>query len=191
MAVQDAPTDPATLVTVRPAVPADAAAAALAEVAGATFALACPPSTTQEAIADFIGTALSEAAFARYLADPDRILLVAEHVPGAPLDGYTMLVTGDPADPDVASVVRERPTVELSKIYVREGSHGHGTASELMTRSLEAARERGARGIWLGTNQENVRAQRFYLKHGFERVGTKRFKLGDRYEDDFVFARPL
>ena len=175
--------------TVRAAVPADAAA--LSEVAGATFALACPPSTTPEAIAEFIGTALSEAAFGRYLADPDRTLLVAEHEPGAPLDGYTMLVAGDPVDPDVAAVVRVRPTVELSKIYVREGSHGRGTASELMTRSLDAARDRGALGIWLGTNQENARAQRFYVKHGFERVGVKRFKLGDRYEDDFVFERPL
>lgn len=175
--------------TVRPAVPTDAAA--LAEVAAATFALACPPTTTQEAIDDFIATSLSEAAFARYLADPARTLLVAEHAPGAPLDGYTMLVEGDPADPDVASVVRVRPTAELSKIYVREGSHGRGTASELLTRTLDAARDRGAIGVWLGTNQENVRAQRFYVKHGFERVGVKRFKLGDQYEDDFVYERPL
>ncbi|GAA4739781.1 GNAT family N-acetyltransferase [Amnibacterium soli] len=175
--------------TVRPAVPTDAAA--LAEVAAATFALACPPSTTEEAIADFIATSLSPAAFTRYLADPARTLLVAEHESGAPLDGYTMLVTGDPADPDVAAVVRIRPTVELSKIYVREGSHGRGTASELLSRSLDAARDRGAVGIWLGTNQENVRAQRFYVKHGFTRVGTKRFKLGDQYEDDFVFERAL
>jgi len=189
MAVQDPSTDAAAIVTVRPAVPADAAA--LSEVAAATFALACPPSTTEEAIADFIATSLSEAAFARYLADPQRTILIAEHAPGEPLDGYTMLVEGDPADPDVAAVVRVRPTAELSKIYVREGSHGRGTASELMTRTLDAARDRHAVGIWLGTNQENVRAQRFYAKHGFERVGTKRFKLGDQYEDDFVFERPL
>jgi diamine N-acetyltransferase len=175
--------------TVRAALPSDAAA--LAEVAGATFALACPPSTPQAAIDDFIATVLSEQAFAGYLADPDRVLLVAESTPGAPLDGYAMLVLGEPADPDVAGSVRIRPTVELSKIYVREGGHGRGTAAELLTRALEAGRERGAAGMWLGTNQENERAQRFYAKHAFERVGVKRFKLGDRYEDDFVFERPL
>jgi ribosomal protein S18 acetylase RimI-like enzyme len=189
MAVQDSSADPGAVVTVRPAVPADAPA--LSEVAAATFALACPPSTTQEAIDDFIAASLSEAAFARYLADPERTVLVAEHAPGAPFDGYTMLVAGDPVDPDVAAVVRVRPTAELSKIYVREGSHGRGTASELMTRTLDAARDRGAVGIWLGTNQENVRAQRFYVKHGFARVGTKRFKLGDEYEHDFVYERAL
>jgi diamine N-acetyltransferase len=176
-------------VTVRPAVPADAAA--LAEVAGATFALACPPSTTAEAIADFIATRLSVPAFDAYLADAARILLVAERGPGQPLDGYTMLVLGEPADADVAGSIRIRPTVELSKIYVREGSHGRGTAGELLARSLDAAREREAAGMWLGTNQENERAQRFYVKHGFERVGVKRFRLGDRWEDDYVFERAL
>lgn len=175
--------------TVRRALPVDAAA--LAEVAAVTFALACPPSTAQEAIDDFIATALSEPAFGGHLADPARTLLVAESLPGEPFDGYTMLVAGEPYDADVSAAVRIRPTAELSKIYVREGSHGRGTAGELLTRTLDAACEGGAAGVWLGTNEESVRAQRFYAKHGFERIGTKRFKLGDRYEHDLVFERPL
>jgi tRNA (guanine37-N1)-methyltransferase len=176
-------------VSVRRALPPDAAA--LAEVAGETFVLACPPDTDPAAVADFVATVLSEASFAGYLADPTRTLLVAEEAPGAPLVGYAMLVAGEPADSDVAGAIRVRPTAELSKIYVREGSHGRGTAGELLTRSIEAAREGGALGVWLGTNVENARAQRFYAKHGFEVVGTKRFKLGDRYEDDLVFERAL
>jgi ribosomal protein S18 acetylase RimI-like enzyme len=176
-------------VTIRRAVSSDAAA--LAEVAGATFALACPPSTSEEAIAAFIAANLSEAEFTRHLADPARTLLVAEPAPGEPFDGYTMLVAAEPADPDVASAIRIRPTAELSKIYVRAGAHGGGTASELLLRTLDSASRAGALGVWLGTNEENHRAQRFYAKHGFERVGTKRFKLGDRYEDDFVYERPL
>ncbi len=175
--------------TVRRALPSEAAA--LAEVAGATFMLACPPDADPAAIADFVATVLSEASFTRYLADPARILLVDEEAPGAPLVGYTMLVTGEPADPDVAGSIRVRPTAELSKIYVREGSHGRGTAATLLAASVDAVREAGALGMWLGTNVENERAQRFYRKHGFEVVGTKRFKLGDRYENDLVFERAL
>lgn len=175
--------------TVRIAAPGDEAA--LAEVAAATFALACPPSTAPEAIAEFIATVLSEASFARSLADPDRILLAAEQVPGEPLDGYAMLVAGEPHDRDVADAIRIRPTIELSKIYVREGSHGRGTAAELLASGVEAAKAAGAAGMWLGTNEENARAQRFYAKHGFAVVGRKRFKLGDRYENDLVFERPL
>jgi ribosomal protein S18 acetylase RimI-like enzyme len=46
-------------------------------------------------------------------------------------------------------------------------------------------------GIWLGVNNENARAQRFYAKSGFEKVGSKRFLMGDAYEDDFVMERSL
>ena len=63
--------------------------------------------------------------------------------------------------------------------------------SRLRAAGLEGAGERGASGVWLGVNQQNERAQRFYRKSGFEVVGTKRFLVGDAYEDDFVMERPL
>lgn len=164
-------------------------AGALAALAAVTFPLACPPHTSDEAKAAFIATHLSEANFANYLADPSRALFVAES-DGA-LVGYTMLITGDPADADVAAAVTLRPTVELSKCYVHPDAHGAGAASALMAASVADAAETGARGVWLGVNQQNVRAQRFYGKQGFARVGTKRFLVGDRYEDDFVYERAL
>ncbi|MFW8745420.1 GNAT family N-acetyltransferase, partial [Mesorhizobium japonicum] len=150
----------------------------------ATFPLACPPHTTDEAKADFIATHLSEANFDEYLADPHRDLLIAE-VDGRPV-GYTMLVAGEPHDPDVAGAITTRPTIELSKVYVLPDAHGTGVASELMSASLDAARVRKAAGVWLGVNQENARANRFYEKSGFALVGTKRFLVGGRYEDDYV-----
>jgi ribosomal protein S18 acetylase RimI-like enzyme len=69
------------------------------------------------------------------------------------------------------------------------GHHGAGVASALMTRTLEAARERGAAAVWLGVNEENARAQGFYEKSGFAKVGRKRFLVGDRWEEDFVMER--
>jgi tRNA (guanine37-N1)-methyltransferase len=164
----------------------------LARVAAATFPLACPPHTSDEAKAHFIATHLSEAHFAEYLADPARIVLVAaDDAEPAFIDGYTMLVLGEPGDPDVAAAISIRPSCELSKCYVLPDRHGAGIAASLMQRSLEEAASAGAAGIWLGVNQENGRAQRFYTKHGFARAGTKRFLVGDRYEDDYVYERPL
>lgn len=162
---------------------------ALAALAALTFPLACPPHTTDEAKAAFIAAHLSEASFTRYLDDPARVIFVAE-AEGA-LAGYTMLVTGEPTDADVAAAVTLRPTVELSKCYVHPGAHGAGVASALMAESLAEATASGARGMWLGVNQLNARAQRFYGKHGFTRVGVKRFLVGERYEDDYVYERPL
>lgn len=174
--------------TVRTALPADAEA--LADVAAATFRLACPPGTTEAAMAEHVATVLSRASFARWLADAARVLLVDDPGDG-PLVGWAMVVPADPADPDVVRAVRVRPTSELSKIYVREGQHGRGAASALLERCLDEARARGAVGMWLGTNEENARALRFYAKHGFERVGTRRFRLGDRLEHDLVLERRL
>ena len=172
---------------VRPAAPDELPE--LAAVAALTFPLACPPHTTDEAKAAFIAAHLTETSFAGYLADPARDVLVAE-VDGR-IAGYVMLIEGEPTDAEVAVAIRIRPTVELSKCYVHPEHQGAGVAGDLMAASLDAAAARGAAGIWLGVNQLNARAQAFYGKHGFERVGVKRFLVGERYEDDYVYERAL
>lgn len=182
-------------VTVRAAQLPDAAA--LAVVAAVTFPLACPPHTTEESKAHFIATMLSEERFGEYIADVERLVLVAVDSEegatpsSAQIVGYGMVNFGEPNDADVAASLRIRPTAELSKCYVLPGYHGVGVAAELMGAALEAARARGAAGIWLGVNQENARAQRFYEKQGYERIGTKHFLVGGRLEDDYVFERAL
>jgi diamine N-acetyltransferase len=164
-------------------------AALLHAVAAATFALACPPETSEESILDFVARYLSVDAFTGYLSDPERALCVAEA--GAALAGYTMLVFGEPSDTDVAASVIVRPTAELSKVYVRAEHHGVGIGAALVEASVDHARSRGARSMWLGVNEQNQRANRFYEKQGFAIVGTKKFLLGGRYEDDFVRERML
>ena len=177
----------------RPAAPSDAAA--LAGVAAITFPLACPPHTTDEAKRDFISRNLGVDSFERYLADPARSLFVAElddvAEPGRVTVGYAMVVHGEPSDPDVQAAVTVRPTSELSKLYVHPDHHGAGVAGLLMASSIESARAAGAASIWLGVNQENGPPNAFYAKQGFERVGTKHFLVGDRWEDDFVRLLPL
>jgi GNAT superfamily N-acetyltransferase len=174
-------------VIIRVAQPADVPE--LADVAAATFGLACPPGTTQERVDAFIAEVLSPERFEAYLADPDRRVLLAEQE-GVPL-GYAMLVRGEPKDADVRAALTLHPTVELSKIYVLPAAHGTGAATQLMRASLGWAASVGAAGAWLGVNQKNERAQRFYAKSGFLRVGTKRFLVGGVHEDDYVLERPL
>ncbi|TFC82896.1 GNAT family N-acetyltransferase [Cryobacterium sinapicolor] len=175
------------MIDIRTATATDAAA--LAELAAATFALACPPHTSAESIAAFLRDVLAEGNFEAYLADPDRLILVAEEA--GVMFGYTMLVFAEPADDDARAAATIRPTAELSKCYLRAETHGRGVAAALMTATLDAARARGAAGSWLGVNQENARAIRFYEKNGFVTVGEKRFQVGERYEDDFVLERAL
>ena len=161
-------------------------AAEVAEVAAVTFPLACPPAVTAQNVAAFIDENLSEARFRDYLADPDRVLLGAWEK--ARMVGYAMLIRG--VDADVARAVTLRPAVELSKMYVLPASHGAGASGALMAAALGRAVELGARCVWLGVNQQNLRAQRFYAKHGFSVSGVRTFRLGDGVENDYVMVRP-
>jgi ribosomal protein S18 acetylase RimI-like enzyme len=163
--------------------------AELADVAATTFPLACPPSTTPDDIAAFIADHLSADRFGEYLRDPEHAVFVAHD--DARILGYTMLIRGVADDADVQRAVPERPAVELSKCYVLPDVHGGKVAATLMDASVGFARDLGARCMWLGVNQENQRAQRFYRKHGFEVGGTKTFQLGARTESDYVLVRPL
>ncbi|NLU81317.1 GNAT family N-acetyltransferase [Rhodococcus sp. HNM0569] len=162
---------------------------AIADVAAATFPLACPPGTTADDVSAFVESVLSSERFAEYLTDPTRtVLKVTEN---DVILGYAMLVDGEPADPDVARAATLRPTTEVSKFYVLPGGHGTGIATTLMAAVVERARAAGRDALWLGVNQQNVRAQRFYAKHGFARVGTKTFRVGSQVHADFVLERDL
>jgi ribosomal protein S18 acetylase RimI-like enzyme len=77
--------------------------------------------------------------------------------------------------------------IELRRIYVDEP--GSGAATALMRTALDRAR--GHDVIWLGTNQLNTRAIRFYAKHGFEIVGNRTFLVGGVEEADYVMARTV
>jgi len=94
-------------ITTRRADTADAAL--LHDLAARTFALACPPGTQQADIDAFVATHLSHAKFDAYLADPWRILLIAA-LDGTPV-GYSMLIGGPIADPDVAAVVDDKISI--------------------------------------------------------------------------------
>ncbi|MGA8331462.1 MAG: GNAT family N-acetyltransferase [Mycobacterium sp.] len=161
---------------VAPAEPADVAE--LAAVAADTFPLACPPSVAPADIASFIDANLSDTRFAEYLSDPQRTILIARQ--DDRIVGYTMLIRG--AEDDRA---------ELSKMYVLPAQHGSGVATALMDAALVAVAEWRAECVWLGVNQKNERAQRFYAKSGFAVSGTRTFQLGAHAEHDYVMVRPV
>jgi GNAT superfamily N-acetyltransferase len=161
----------------------------LAALAALTFPLACPASVSADNIAAFIDENLSERRFRDYLADPDRLVLAARE--DERMVGYVMLIRGVPDDDDVARAVALRPAIELSKMYVAPDSHGTGVSAAMMSAALLWARDLGAQAMWLGVNQQNRRAQRFYGKHGFTISGTKTFRLGAGVENDYVMVRPV
>ncbi|MCW2839856.1 MAG: family N-acetyltransferase [Aeromicrobium sp.] len=159
----------------------------LHEFAALTFPLACPPHLPASAVDAFIATHLSTESFLEHCANPAHTVLLAENE-GEPV-GYALVKLGRPEDPDVLEAVPDGPWCELSKLYVHPDSHGAGVARELLDAVLVIARRESAATVWLGVNQQNHRANAFYAKHGLEPVGSRRFVVGDRVEEDFVRAR--
>lgn len=163
----------------------------LATLAALTFPLACPPAVSRDEAADFAARALSADAFAGFIGDASRRVLVARADTG-PI-GYVLLVLEPPTDPSIAAALAglPQPAAELSKFYTHPAAHGRGVASALMAAAFQTAEDAGSASIWLGVNNLNLRAQAFYRKSGFSVVGRKQFPLGPHLFDDLVFARPL
>ena len=132
----------------------------LSRVAERTFPLACPPSATPEDIRAFVQANLSADRFAEYLADPDRVVLVAragsDGSGESRIVGYAMLIHGagnfDDHDADVHAAVALRPAVELSKLYVVPDAHSAGISPALIRAALHLARQHDAACLWLGVN---------------------------------------
>jgi ribosomal protein S18 acetylase RimI-like enzyme len=161
----------------------------IADVAAKTFPLACPPALAAENISAFIESNLSPQRFEEYLAAADRKVFVARDK--VRILGYAIVIDGIGGDEDVSRAVTLRPAIELSKLYVLPDQRGQGVAGFLMAEAISIATDAEAQCLWLGVNQLNQRAQRFYAKHGFAIAGTKTFKVGSKMESDFVMMRPV
>ena len=163
---------------------------ALAALAAETFPMACPPEIADEDISAFVEANLSPARFRAYLKAPLHAVLVRET--DTRLDGYLLMMAGDDFLPEPSYGVTQLPSAYLSKCYVRLDSHGGTVAAALLDEAKRvAADDFEAASIWLNTNQGNVRARRFYEKHGFARVGVKTMVVGGQVCDDYVYEHIL
>ena len=90
-----------------------------------------------------------------------------------------------------ADCIKSENSVELQRIYIVERVFGKGIGEILLKHCLETAKQKGFETLWLGVWEENKRAQKFYEKHGFQRVGTLTFPYGDIVGINFVMEKVL
>ncbi len=162
---------------------------AVAALAAATFPDACPASMPGAAIRAYIDAHLSPARIAEHLMGDEAEVLVGERA--GELVGYVLLFRGDAGRPPAGSGVTVSPTALLSKCYVSAGVRGGGVAAQLLDAALDWARAEGLAGLWLNVNYANARAQRFYEKHRWDRVGELDFLIGDIVNHDPVYQYAL
>lgn len=87
--------------------------------------------------------------------------------------------------------IKSENSIELQRIYVIERVYGTGIGEQLLKYCLETAKARGFETLWLGVWEENKRAQKFYAKHGFKRVGELEYPYGETVGINFVLEKVL
>lgn len=167
----------------RPATPADTHA--LARLGRDSFVAKFGHLYRPDDLAAFLEEAHSESAFAADLADPMRLVRVAEE-DGALLAYCKLgLACGWPEHARGARVI------ELKSLYTAPALTGRGIGAAMMDWALAEARARGADEIQLSVYAGNFGAQRFYAGYGFEKVADITFLVGTHVDPEFLFALML
>jgi ribosomal protein S18 acetylase RimI-like enzyme len=167
---------------IRPAAAADAPA--LAEFAERVFDEVFGPLNDPGDMASYLNEAFSPDIQRAEITGSGNIVLLAER--GGQLAGYLHL-----APSPTPECVTGPQAVELKRLYVEPALHRLGIGRKLLEQGLARARQAGTRTVWLGVWENNAKAQAFYTREGFTRVGDHPFVLGSDTQTDWIMQRSL
>lgn len=170
------------MITIKPATSKDAEVLTL--IAKRTFLETFAESNAEENLEVYLKKTFSFEQQLAEINDPNRIVEIAwdNHEPV----GFLHMFSGK-VDPAVKG---DKP-IQLLKLYLDSRFHGKGAGAKLMERCLEIARVNGFKTIWLGVWEHNMRAQNFYKKYGFKKVGEQIFDLGGDKQNDHIISLKL
>lgn len=151
----------------------------------ATFGHIAYPPGDREA---FLHDRMSPERYARDLADPARALRIARATDGT-VAGFINLGPNDLPMP--TGEPPRAQTFELDQLYLRPAAQGTGLADHFMAFAHAEAVARGFTAMYLSVFIDNVRAQRFYTRHGYVEVGKNPYRVGNTIDDDRVWRRWL
>jgi ribosomal protein S18 acetylase RimI-like enzyme len=165
---------------IRRARPADAEALAAigAETFVETFGHLYPPGDLRAFLAEAYALERTRAD----LADPDKAAWLVE-ADGA-VAGYAQAGPCGLPHPEVTPAAGE-----LKRIYFRKAWQGGGLGGRLFAQAIAWLQAAGPRDVWIGVWSENLGAQRFYARHGFEKVGEYGFRVGATVDHEFILRR--
>ena len=133
-------------------------------------------------IAQFALGSLTPQRFQSIIANSMAKVFVAE-VRGN-IVGLAVLQFGSPCPAGSTA------TVELETLYVQEHFIGQGIGHALLRTALVAASDMSKPSLWLTVNAHNAKAITFYFRHGFAKIGTSYFVLGESKHENHVLVSP-
>jgi len=143
-----------------------------------TFGHLYPP----EDLAYFLDNSYSLDAHRTMLADDGYAIWLLERE-GQAL-GHAVAGPAGLPHPDVAE-----GDGELKRLYILQDAHNGGWGGKLFQTVLDWLERDGPRTLWIGVWSENLGAQRFYGRYGFEKVGEYLFPVGSTNDHEFILRR--
>ena len=166
--------------TIRRATTEDAAT--LAELGTATFIESFGQLYVPRDLQAFLEESHSVEAYAEVLANPHYALWVAEKDGRA--IGYAQ------AGPCGLPHEDAKPgDGELKRLYLLKSEQNGGVGRALFDQALAWLERDGPRTLWISVWSENLGAQRFYGRHGFEYAGEYEFIVGEQRDREFIYRR--
>lgn len=169
---------------IRRGVPEDAETLAPLAIRIFNDAFADNPLNKPEDMRAYIAKAFSLEQTRRELSADDIMFFIAE-IDGAMI-GYAKLYENSTEE-----CVSDANPIELSRLYVLKDFHGQGVARLLMDECFREAKLKNYQTMWLGVWEHNYRAQKFYEKLGFRKIGSHIFQLGSDPQIDWVMERKM
>ncbi len=78
---------------------------------------------------------------------------------------------------------------ELKRFYLKKALQNGGVGGRLWNEVLDWMMRQNPDDLWIGVWSENHGAQRFYARHGFEKVGEYGFRVGETVDHEFILRR--
>lgn len=144
-----------------------------------TFGHLYPPEDLQA----FLAGSHSVDAWTHTLADPRRAVWVAMLADSTSIGFIAVGACKLPIEN------REPTAGEIQQLYVLGRYHNLRVGSSLMDLGLEWLEAHGRTPLYIGVWSENLGAQRFYGRYGFNKVGQYGFPVGNTVDHEFILKR--
>jgi ribosomal protein S18 acetylase RimI-like enzyme len=157
----------------------------LSQLSAQTFYEAFAAFNTQEDLSMHLQQYYAKEKLAEELCDEQVLFLLAYYE--EELAGYVKI--SEHPSPDEEKDL-DTP-IELQRIYSLQKTIGKGIGSALMQATIDYAKSKNKKTLWLGVWQTNETAIAFYKKWGFEIYSDHVFVLGSDPQMDWLMKKAL
>ena len=83
--------------------------------------------------------------------------------------------------------INDDTSMELERIYIIKKFQGKGLGKSLLEKSVELAKQKNKKFLWLGVWKKNKKAIKFYDKNGFKKYAEHDFYMAGERQNDLLF----